>query len=464
MPQPRKWPDPVAYQGAIQTPRVCFADSRLRAAVIRADDFGIPQAATGQSAVVFRAGLGAQNVALRCFTRDVPGQRARYQTLHAYLMKSMPSYMVEFHYWDDEILVAGERYPLVQMGWADGMSLDKWVKNHLKRSADLAKLAGTWLDIVNDMLRLNFAHGDLANDNCLVKGSSIKLIDYDGCYIPPLAGEKSDELGNPHFQHPDRGGHYAANIDAFSSLVIYLSLLALSKDSGLWKFHTDRNLIFTKDDYQAPSRTAIWRELATIRDPQIISLAEALGDMCNASIDTLPPLSHLVTQAALPTSQQRPWWQTWPQAAAQQANQGAEPWWKPSQSLSGRTGAVPAQPVAADTSWLADQFRAGVPQGPRLPSPPPPATTRPTPVPVDKLTQSLWPSQPPGTAPTLPMKKVPAGRTPPRKAPVRRAPATRKRPATRKPPARNSSGLQAAIGVILILAAIAVAVLLLVIH
>ena len=277
MPQPRKWPDPVAYQGAIQTPRVCFADSRLRAAVIRADDFGIPQAATGQSAVVFRAGLGAQNVALRCFTRDVPGQRARYQTLHAYLMKSMPSYMVEFHYWDDEILVAGERYPLVQMGWADGMSLDKWVKNHLKRSADLAKLAGTWLDIVNDMLRLNFAHGDLANDNCLVKGSSIKLIDYDGCYIPPLAGEKSDELGNPHFQHPDRGGHYAANIDAFSSLVIYLSLLALSKDSGLWKFHTDRNLIFTKDDYQAPSRTAIWRELATIRDPQIISLAEALS-------------------------------------------------------------------------------------------------------------------------------------------------------------------------------------------
>jgi eukaryotic-like serine/threonine-protein kinase len=420
------------------------------------DGLGLPQAATGQSAIVFHASLGSQNVALRCFTRGVPGQRARYQALHAYLMQSMPSYMVESYYRDHEILVAGERYPLVQMGWADGMSLDKWVKNHLKRSVDLAKLASTWLDIVNDMLRLNFAHGDLANDNCLVKGSSIKLIDYDGCYIPALAGEHPDEAGNPHFQHPKRSGYYAANIDAFPSLVIYLSLLALSKDSELWKFHTDKNLIFTKDDYQAPSRTPIWRELAKISNPRIVSLAAALADMCEAPIDALPPLSHLVTQASLPPSQQRPWWQTWPaQAAAQQATQGEEPWWKSSQSPGGRAGTVPAQPPA-NTSWLEDQFRTVVPQGPRLP---PPATTRPTPAPANQPTHSLWPPQPPVTTQTRPMKKVPAGRrTPPKKPPARRS------PAARKPPARKSSGLQAAIGVILILAAIAVAVLLLVIH
>ena len=367
MPTSRSWPDYVTYRDAIQAPKVCFTDPRLRAADIRKDDNGIPLAATGKSAIVFRANAGSKDVALRCFTRGTPAQRSRYQALHAHIAPSSPPYFVDFTYRDREILVSGDRYPVVEMGWADGAPLNIWVKDHLQRSGDLAGMAVTWLYVVNDLRRRNMAHGDLANDNCLVSGSHLTLIDYDGCFIPALAAADPGEAGNQHFQHPQRMGYYAFNVDAFPSLVIYLSLRALSKDKTLWQFHNRENLIFAAADYRSPRTTPIWKALAKNRDPLVISLTTALADMCDAPINALPPLSHLVTQASIPAQQQRPWWQTWPPPTyAQKAvrdTQGQEPWWRSATLLSQGTGSTPAGPKAVSTSRLKDQLRSGPQQG-----------------------------------------------------------------------------------------------------
>ncbi len=300
------WPHDVAYLDAIQTPWVCFTDQQLKAAQIYVDRRGIPLAATGRSAIVFRADVSSADVALRCFTREAQGQRLRYQALHEHLADSIPSYMVDFKYRDHEIRVAGELYPVVEMDWAEGQPLHLWVEQHLQYPHDLVRLAALWLRAVKDLQARSMAHGDLSSDNCLVTWNKLTLIDYDSFFIPQLAGSNPGEAGNPHFQHPDRMGYYALNMDAFPALVIYLSLLALAADKSLWEFHNGKNLIFTAEDYVSPRKTPLWRALARSPDKRIVPLLIALEDMCGSPIDVLPPLSQVAAESSVTWG--RAWW------------------------------------------------------------------------------------------------------------------------------------------------------------
>jgi WD domain, G-beta repeat len=276
----------------------------LKAALIYTKKNGMPQAATGRSAIVFRADVDSEDKALRCFTRAAEGQQKRYQDLHEYLDHSIPPYMVDFKYRDREILVKGTRYPVVEMDWAEGRPLHSWVEQHLESPYSLLRLAAIWLKVVNDLQARRMAHGDLSSDNCLVTGHKLTLIDYDDFFISPLAGSNPGEAGNPHFQHPGRPGYYALNMDNFPALVIYLSLLALATDSSLWRFHNGKNLIFTADDYKAPGATPLWEALAENPDQRIKPLVTALAEMCAEPIEDLPPLSQLTTGSSAP------WWLT----------------------------------------------------------------------------------------------------------------------------------------------------------
>ena len=296
-----RWPHAREYRDAVQTPPLCFTDSRLRAASIVMNSTGVPVVAAGKSAVVFRATAGGDDVALRFFTRAAPDQRGRYQVLHDYLARSRPSYLIDFTYHDSEILISGARYPLVEMSWVSGDPLDVWVSKHLAGGGDLAALAARWLEVVTDLERRGIAHGDFANDNCLISERGPTLIDYDGFFLPSLADMNPGERGHSHFQHPDRDGYYASDMDAFPALVIYLSLLALESDGSLFqRYHTDKNLIFHADDYRAPRATSIWRDLASNLDPDVRRLTAALADMCDAPINSPPPLSQLSGMTVLP--------------------------------------------------------------------------------------------------------------------------------------------------------------------
>ncbi len=295
------WPGSSGYLDAVQAPQISFADAQLRNARILADPYGLPLAATGKWAVVFRATVGSRDVALRCFTREASDQESRYRALYAHLADNWPSYLVDFTYRDREILVGGTRYPVVVMSWAEGQSLDAWIGQHLKRGRDLASLAMTWLEVVKDLERRGMAHGDLDNGNCLVSRSGLTLIDYDGFFVPSLADAPSRVAGIPDFQHPGRPGYYAPNMDAFPALVIYLSLLALESDRSLWRrYHTGENLIFSASDYAAPRATQIWQDLTDSEDLGVRRLTTALADMCDAPIESLPSLSQVAHRSILP--------------------------------------------------------------------------------------------------------------------------------------------------------------------
>ena len=254
----------------------------------------MPKSVSGRSAIVFRATVTPRDVAIKCFTNAAPDRRARYQALGHRLAGSWPDYLVDFVYRDDEILVNGNRYPVVEMSWTHGIPLDVWIGRHISRPADLAAMAAKWLAIASDLERRGLAHGDLSAENCLVSGSDLKLIDYDGCYVPVPGLSHRCEYGNPDFQHPRGAGYCAANADAFPALVIYLSLLALASDPALWHFHAEGRLLFSASDYLSPGTAPIWRELANSSNPLVVRLAADLATMGGLpTAAELPPLSHI---------------------------------------------------------------------------------------------------------------------------------------------------------------------------
>lgn len=121
----------------------------------------------------------------------------------------------------------------------------------------------------------------------------IRLIDYDGWFLPALSGRPPGELGHPNYQHPERlsNGYYAANADAFSALVIYLSLLALRADPGLWSlYNSGENLLLKADDFTQPGQTPVWRSLQGSSDPDVRRLAADLAGFCQGSVANVPDL------------------------------------------------------------------------------------------------------------------------------------------------------------------------------
>ena len=76
---------------------------------------------------------------------------------------------------------------------------------------------------------------------------ALRLIDYDGMYVPALAGTPSGELGHPAYQHPQRlrEGTYNAEVDRFSHLAIYAAVRCLMVGRReLWqRFNNGDNLL-----------------------------------------------------------------------------------------------------------------------------------------------------------------------------------------------------------------------------
>jgi mono/diheme cytochrome c family protein len=149
----------------------------------------------------------------------------------------------------------------------------------------------------------NVAHGDLQHGNVLLvsggkaRALGIKLVDYDGLWVPALAGQKSFEVGHPAYQHPQRlrEGTYSLEVDRFSHLVIYTALCSLAlRGRPLWeRYDNGDNLLFCQQDFQAPGGSALFRELLEVRDPQVCRLAAALAWAAQQPLEQTPLLEEL---------------------------------------------------------------------------------------------------------------------------------------------------------------------------
>ena len=183
------------------------------------------------------------------------------------------------------------------MEWVEGESLSKFVDSNYGNPEALRRLAAQWRGGPTASLSgLGIAHNDLQHGNVLVQSDrAIRLVDYDGIFLPRFRDQPSPELGHKNYQHPQRSSdHYGSYIDNFPILVIYTSLLAIAADRGLWQvFFNNDNLLFIQKDYKDPESSILFKRLKNSPDPTVARLTEKLEEFCVLPVEDVPkPGSH----------------------------------------------------------------------------------------------------------------------------------------------------------------------------
>jgi serine/threonine protein kinase len=211
------WPTPQEYNEAIQNPRTAFADPELKQGQPVLTPLGLPRPITGGFASVYQIVTAPQRTyAVRCFLREFGDYQERYAEISAHLAANPLPYMVNFAFLPQGILVGGRWFPILKMEWIDGESLHTYVERNLQQPQKLIRLADQWVEMVQNLHERDIAHGDLQHGNVLVVQDRLRLIDYDGMYVPRLATRQSHEIGHRNYQHPARSETYfASNMDFF---------------------------------------------------------------------------------------------------------------------------------------------------------------------------------------------------------------------------------------------------------
>ena len=300
------------YSDAVQNPSVCFDDPELaELAAGRAEvhpQRHTPLVYAGNFAAVYPFVCGGGKYAVRCFTREVnePGKRReRYEELDTFLSKFNDDAFVTFKYHERGIRVKGEWHPIVRMAWVDGSRLDRFVEDNLSRPNRIREVCDRLLEANKTLRVFGIAHNDLQHGNLMVQpDGAIRLVDYDGIFLPRFRGQPSPELGHAQYQHPQRKvDDYGEYVDNFPALVLYLSLMAVSVDPGLWQqFYTQDNLIFTKGDYADPANSECFRALKGIPDAAVRHLTDYLERCCSMPVDQVPDLTEILSGAPAPSA------------------------------------------------------------------------------------------------------------------------------------------------------------------
>lgn len=299
------WPENTDYSEAIQNPRLNLADPELKQGQAAANAMGMPIVRSGNFADVYEVRCPSGNsYAVKCFTRQVQDLQQRYQAISEHLGQARLPFAVEFQYQEKGILIKGGWFPILKMRWVEGLTLNRFVDEHADKPRILEQLAHMWIKLAQKLRKANMAHADLQHGNViLVTGKTasslaLKLIDYDGMFVPALAHTGSGEVGHPNFQHPERiaQGFYNAEVDRFSHLVIYTALRGLVVGGRkLWqKYDNGETLLFRETDLKTPATSAVFQELWQTGDPALRALVGRLTLACRGSFDNVPLLDEVV--------------------------------------------------------------------------------------------------------------------------------------------------------------------------
>lgn len=291
---PSAWPSQRDYIEALQDPASAFVDPALRLATVESDVFGLPRPRSGRMASVYRVFDDDRTWAVRCFNFGSDERVDRYRAISDFLSRHPNPYTVGFEYCEDGIVVGAARYPILKMEWIEGELLHTYMFEHREAPADLDRLADAWVALVADLHALGIAHGDLQHGNVLVtETGELKLIDYDGMYVPAFARLASLENGHPNYQHPCRlSRDFGPALDNFSAWVVFLSIVAVARDASVWDglhFGDDR-LAFGRADYETPSESFAFATLGAARDPDVRTMTLFLISLLSHEPQRLPPL------------------------------------------------------------------------------------------------------------------------------------------------------------------------------
>lgn len=295
------------FQEAIYNAHLNLGDRELRQGTPVMDQLGLPKPIAGNLATVFTLTCeGGKRYAVKCFFNDLADLRERYDAIHAYLASVNYPWEVGFEYLPQGIRVAGTWHPIVKMEWVDAVRLDRYIEQHLGQANLMLQIADKFAQAVNALNQTGAAHGDLQHGNILVtRSGELRFVDYDGMFVPALAGRRSHEIGHPNYQHPSRSErHFGSYLDNFSAWVIYISLLTVAADPTIW--HRvgggDDALIFKRQDFNGGIFSPGFGAIEATGDHRLRKLAAQLRSAVGQDITKVPPLKPINIDIAEPLS------------------------------------------------------------------------------------------------------------------------------------------------------------------
>jgi len=275
---------------------------------------------SGAFAAVFKGSLNGTNYAIRCFLTAEEETINRYELICDYLKGIDVSWKTDCEFIGNEITINGNSYPILKMEWLNGLLINQFVSNHLSDNIVLTELQNKLVAISDDLENHKIGHGDLQCGNIIIMGTAInfqvKLIDYDGMYIPALAYKKSIEKGRSEFQHPKRTmNNFSPEMDRFSLWVMITAIEALKIDKTLWRevmqggFNTLDNFLFTIQDFLNPNQSNLFNRLYNLNSTSLNYYLDKLKWFCNSeySVVTKPVLSGHTSSSInyIPTDHQK---------------------------------------------------------------------------------------------------------------------------------------------------------------
>jgi serine/threonine protein kinase len=167
------------------------------------DDDGQPVMTGGNFAEVFKMEdkRTGKFHAVKCFLREQEGRAEAYRQIAEELEYVSSTFLTPIKYLDKELFVDTSNsdeseFPVLLMDWVEGLTLDKYIREHIDDQYELSLLAYQFSRLAMWLMPQPFAHGDLKPDNILVKeDGTLVLVDYDGMYVPAMKGQKAEVVG-----------------------------------------------------------------------------------------------------------------------------------------------------------------------------------------------------------------------------------------------------------------------------
>lgn len=285
------WPSPQDYNEAIQNPQSCFTDPELRNGEVELNALGMPRAASGAFASVYKLHCQSGDYAVRCFLSPVRDQKIRYGILTKHLAAQPCSSIVEFEFLDDGMCIRDKSFPMLKMEWVEGLPLHVYVEQNLDQSEEIKNLRRSFREMISGLRESKIAHGDLQHGNIIVRQKQLILVDYDGIFVPELVRFRSNELGHPNYQHPKRGGrHFGLFLDNFAGWLIDTSLVCLEEDPQLWQRFNggDECLLFRRTDLLRPNESALFSALQQHESVNIRKSVEYFLSLLQMELEEIP--------------------------------------------------------------------------------------------------------------------------------------------------------------------------------
>ncbi|HEY3641200.1 MAG TPA: hypothetical protein VGL31_08895 [Xanthobacteraceae bacterium] len=295
------YPQIIEYHEAVQHPAQAFIDPELKQGAVAENNLGLPLVMSGGFALTYAVTTPRRKCAVRCFHREIPAIQQKYDAISNKLRPLTDGCFVYFDFQQSGISVGQRIFPIVRMDWVEGDTLGIWLDKHFDDGRSLEKARNDFAAIARFLELKGIAHGDIQNGNVMVTNGDIKLIDYDGMFVPGMRPGNGSETGHKHFQHPDRRvSDFGPRMDRFSFIALDLSLKAVIEDKSLYaKFREGgETIIFKANDFADPQSSDIFQRLLAL--PKLKEQARNFAAICDAPLAAVPTLDEFLAGRNIP--------------------------------------------------------------------------------------------------------------------------------------------------------------------